>query len=309
MTHIPPRTTVSARDLAPLFLANDRLAVSRQNEALQAVRSQLSLLLLAALVSAAAHWAGWQPGAWLAAGAYALALGFGLYTGRRRARIHYHAHRAAAEMVKSLCWLYMAAGGEFRAGAAPDPDALFATRLEDGLRELRKAGWDTARCGPQPAGEGQITDAMRTVRSKSFVSRRDIYVRDRVQEQLAWYGGRSERSQRSAAVWSSVIAVLTFLAFAATLTRAAGVIGDDLTGVLSACAAAAVAWSEMRRQQPLTHAHRLIWQELRVAGIAMTELPVSEGEDGEVRWAQAVAEVERLVSPQHTDWLAQFGAA
>jgi hypothetical protein len=297
---------VGARDLAPLFLANDRLAVSRQSEAVRAVRSQLSLLLLATLISAAAQWANWGFGAWVAAGVYALALGFGLYTGRRRARVHYHAHRAAAEMVKSLCWLYMAGGGEFRVGVA-NADALFATRLEDGMRELRRAGWDASRCGPQPAGEGQITDVMRAVRSKSFVTRRDIYVRDRLQEQLAWYGGKSEQSQRSAAVWHSVIAVLTFLAFAATLVRAAGVIGSDLTGLCSAGAAAAVAWNEMRRQQPLTYAHRLVWQELGLVRIAMEELPASEGERGEAQWAQAVAAVERLVSPQHTDWLARFG--
>ncbi|MGW1025277.1 DUF4231 domain-containing protein [Streptomyces sp. NPDC002577] len=306
MTHIAPSTTVGVRDLAPLFLANDRLALSRQGEAVKAVRSQLSLLLLATFISSVARWADWGSGAWVAAAVYALALAFGLYTGRRRARVHYHAHRAAAEMVKSLCWLYMAGGGEFRVGA-PNPEALFATRLEDGMRELRRAGWDAERCGPQPAGEGQITDVMRAVRSKSFVTRRDIYLRDRVQEQLAWYGGKSERSQRSAAVWHGVIAVLTFLAFVATLIRAAGVLGDDLTGLCSAGAAAAVAWNEMRRQQPLTYAHRLVWQELGLVRIAMDELPVSEGEHGEMRWAQAVAEVERLVSPQHTDWLARFG--
>jgi hypothetical protein len=307
VSYIAPRTTVCARDLAPLFLANDHLAVRRQDEALKAVRSQLSLLLLATLISAATHWAGWPPGAWLAAGAYALALGYGLYTSRRRARVHYHAHRAAAEMVKSLCWLYMSGGGEFKAGV-PNPEALFAARLEDGMRELRNAGWDTARCGPQPTGEGQITDVMKRVRNKSFIARREIYVRDRVQEQLAWYGGKSERSRRSAATWSSVIAVLTFLALAATLVSATGVIGDDLTGLCSASAAAAVAWNEMRRQQPLTYAHRRIWQELRLAGTAMQELPVGESERGEARWAKAVAEVERLVSPQHTDWLARFGS-
>ncbi|GGO50518.1 hypothetical protein GCM10012287_30420 [Streptomyces daqingensis] len=291
-----------------MYLANDRLAVHRQSEAVKAVRSQLSLLLLATLISAVANWADWSPGAWLAAAAYALALGAGIHTSRRRARVHHHAHRAAAEMVKSLCWLYMAGGGEFRIGT-PNPDALFATRLEDGLRELRRAGWDTARCGPQSAGEGQITEAMRRVRQKSFLSRRDIYLRDRVQEQLAWYGGKSERSQRSAAVWSSVIALLTLLAFFSTVVKAAGMIGDDLTGLCSACAAAAVAWSEMRRQQPLTYAHRLIWQELDVAGTSMQELPAGEEQHGEERWAEAVAEVERLVSPQHTDWLAQFGSA
>ncbi|MBA2951853.1 SLATT domain-containing protein [Streptomyces sp. PSKA28] len=128
--------------------------------------------------------------------------GPGLYTAWRRSCVHYHAHRAAVEMVKSLCRLYMAAAGEFRVGV-PNPEALLATRLEDGMRELRRAGWDAARRGPQPAGEGRITDVMRAVRSKSFVTRRDIYVRHRVQEQLAWYGGKSERSQRSAAVWQA----------------------------------------------------------------------------------------------------------
>ncbi len=143
---------------------------------------------------------------------------------------------------------------------------------------------------------------MRAVRSKAFEVRRDIYLRDRLLEQQLWYKNRAAQAHRAAALWSSVTALLTLLALMAAVLRALGMFdGWDLTGLFSTAAAAGVAWQELRRHRPLTYAHSLVEQDLDTLRVAMTTTVTESG------WADAVTEAERLVSPQHSDWLGTFG--
>ncbi|OIJ66273.1 DUF4231 domain-containing protein [Streptomyces mangrovisoli] len=296
-----PGTTLSDTDLPPLYRVSDQRAIARQWESFRAVRTQLLLLLAATASATFAERLHSHAAAIVAACLYALTVVTGTYTSRRRARAHWQVHRAAAESLKSLAWQYMVHGGPFHS-RVPDPDGLFAERLEERLRDLRKVGWQDSRGGPAARGAGQITPAMRSVRAKSFEARRDIYLRDRMLEQFVWYHNRAAQAHGAATRWSAVTAVLTLLALAAAVLRATGAVGWDLTGLLSAAAAAGVAWQEVRRHRPLTYAHTLIEQELDTLRISMSTTVT------EALWADAVAEAERLVSPQHTDWLTRFGS-
>lgn len=294
-------TTVDDVDLPPLFRSSDRSALAHQSESFRTARAQLLVLLLATAVATLAEQIGSRVWSVLAAVLYALTVAVGLHISRRRARAHWQAHRAVAEVLRSLAWQYMVHGGPFHSRVV-DPDGVFEERLEERLRELRKVGWEDSRDGPAGMrGAGQITPAMRSVRARPFEARRDIYLRDRLLEQFVWYRDRAARAHRAAARWSAVTTLLTLLALAAAALRAAGLIGWDLTGLLSAAAAAGVAWQEVRRHRPLTYAHSLVEQDLDTLRTAMGTTVTEEG------WADAVAEAERLVSPQHSDWLGRFG--
>ncbi|WP_460072602.1 DUF4231 domain-containing protein [Streptomyces sp. YKOK-I1] len=296
-----PSTMLKDQDLPPLFRQSDQWALRHQSDSFKGVRTHLVVLLLA---TAAAMLVEQASGRLMAAGAavlYGLTILLGVRTSRRRSRAHWQAHRAVAELVKTLAWQYMVHGGPFRSGVA-DPDGLFAARLEERLRELRKCGWEDCREEAREFGKGQITKEMRAVRAKSYTARRDIYLRDRLLEQAVWYKNRASRSHRAAARWSAFTAALTLFALAAALLRTTGLFGGaDLAGLLSAAAAAGVAWQEVRRHGPLTHAHSLIEQDLEAARVAMSSTVTEAG------WADAVGEAERLMSPAHTEWLVRFG--
>ncbi|MDC0766067.1 DUF4231 domain-containing protein [Streptomyces sp. HD] len=297
-----PSVTLSDCDLPPLFRESDQRAVVHQGEAFRAVRVQLVVLLLATAAAMLAERLDSHLPAALAAGLYALTVVIGVRTSRRRARVHWVTDRAVAELLKSLAWQYMVHGGPFHSRVL-HPEDRFEEQLEERLRELRKVGWEDVRDGPHVRGAAQITPAMRAVRAKPFEVRRDIYLRDRVMEQHAWYKRRAAQAHRASTYWSAMTAALTLLALVAAVLRATGVIsGWDLTGLLSTAAAAGVAWQEMRRHRPVTYAHSLIEQELETLRIAMGTTVTEE------RWADAVAEAERLVSPQHSDWLGRFGS-
>ncbi|WP_406001730.1 DUF4231 domain-containing protein [Streptomyces sp. NBC_00829] len=290
-------------DLPDLFHHTDKIAISRQREAVGAIRHQLLLLVAGAALAA-------LPSSWtlgdtfrlpsaLSALAYAGVLLLSFRSSRRRAKSHWQLNRSAAEFIKSMCWRYAVHGAPFDSNST-DADALFTTRLEEGLRELTKVGWEDPRTGTEggPVAGELITTPMRRLRAKAFSVRKETYVRDRLIEQRNWYHRRKEISRRATLLWSASIGLLTMLALFLALLRTLSLAGSvDLAGLLSASAAACLAWSEIRRHQPLIAAHSLVEEDLAAMHTAM-ETTVSD-----VEWPSAVYETERIVSPQHTDWL------
>jgi hypothetical protein len=287
-------------DLPGLFHQADTLAISRQREAVTATRAQL-LLLVAGAAVAALPWHGRLGGSLqfigaLSALAYAGVLLLTFFASRRRAKSHWQLNRSAADFIKSMCWRYAVHGAPFDA-ASHDADALFVTRMEEGLGELRKVGWELGT--PE---EGLITPAMRELRARAFDVRRETYVRDRLIEQRNWYRRKQEASRRGTVLWSVTFTLLTLTALVFGTLRAFSVAENaGIAGVFSAAAAACVAWTEFRRHQPLISAHALVEEELKAMHTAL------ESRITEAQWATAVYETERFVSPQHTDWLARHG--
>ncbi|MCB5167102.1 DUF4231 domain-containing protein [Streptomyces bambusae] len=294
-------------DLPALFHHSDAAAISRQRESTQATRTQLFLLVAAAACCALPS----VPvgplrlfGA-LGALAYAGVLGVGVRATRRRARPQWQLNRSAAEFIKSLAWRYAVHGAPFGPDGdhGRDPETLYRIRLESGLNELKKMGWTDPRDTGTLAQGAEITPGMRQLRERVYSVRRETYVRDRLIEQRNWYRRRTEVSRRATAVWSWTIVLLTALALFFALLRAVGSgPGAAVAGLLSAAAAAGIAWNEMRRHHPLIEAHSLIEQDLAAMMVVM-QTTVTEDQ-----WPAAVYETERYVSPQHTDWLARHSS-
>ncbi|MFF0291387.1 DUF4231 domain-containing protein [Streptomyces sp. NPDC005262] len=290
-------------DLPALFHHTDAIAIARQREAVNTTRGQLALLVLGA-VPAALPWHGRLGGSFqlldaIGALAYLGVLVTTFAAARRKAKSHWQLNRSAAEFIKSMCWRYAVHGSPFDTGTQ-HPEAVFANRLEEGLQELRKVGWVDPRDEMSDAGDGLITESMRELRSRAFTVRKETYIRDRLIEQRRWYRRRQHVSRRGAVVWSSAIAALTMPALVLSLLQAFGAARSfALTGALSAAAAACLAWNEMRRHHPLISAHSLVEKDLESMQAAM-ETSLTERQ-----WPVAVFETERIVSPEHTDWLAR----
>ncbi|MFJ1600824.1 DUF4231 domain-containing protein [Streptomyces sp. NPDC088261] len=292
-------------DLPVLFHHADAIAIRRQRQAVNANRSQLVLLVLAAAL-AALPWEGKLGGSFqlvgaLSALAYAGVLLFTLRSAGHRAKSHWQLNRSAAEFIKSMSWRYAVHGAPFDSGAE-DPAGLFTTRMEAGLRELKKVGWEDPRDGDAaPAGAARlITPPMQMLRDKAFSARKETYVRDRLIEQRNWYHRRTVISRHATTLWGVTITLLTLLALLLAVLRTFSVTGSSaVLGLLSASAAACLAWNEIRRHQPLISAHSLVEDDLAAMHTAMATMVT------EAQWANAVYETERIVSPQHTDWLAR----
>ncbi|MFE2943615.1 DUF4231 domain-containing protein [Streptomyces sp. NPDC059255] len=295
-------------DLPVLFHHADGVAIRRQRQAVNATRRQLLLLVLGALLTSL-PWHGtvgdsFQIISALGALAYAGVLLVTFRSAGQRAKSHWQLNRSAAEFIKSLSWRYAVHGAPFDSGVAGATD-LFTARMEAGLAELRKVGWEDPRENPEEGadpGQGDagelITPAMRVLRDKPFSARKETYVRDRLIEQRNWYHRRTVVSRRATTLWSATIALLTLLALLLAVLRTFSFTDSGaVLGLLSASAAACLAWSEIRRHQPLISAHSLVEEDLAAMHTAMETMVTEQ------QWANAVYETERIVSPQHTDWL------
>ncbi|MCM2390269.1 DUF4231 domain-containing protein [Streptomyces albipurpureus] len=310
MTGIPGQTgsiVFRNMDLPALFHHTDAIAIARQREAIGSTRRQLLFLVLgataAALPTSVKVGDSVQLGGVLAALAYAGVLLLGYRASRHSAKSHWQLNRSAAEFIKSMCWRYSVHGAPF-ATAGSESDELFITRLDEGLRELTKVGWEDPRTGRTSTVSSElITPPMRQLRAQSFSMRKETYIRDRLIEQRNWYHRSAENSRRATRLWSFSIGLLTLVALFFSLLHTFSLVDSievaGVTGVLSTAAASCLAWSEIRRHQPLIAAHSLVKEDLAAMHTAM------ESSVTAAQWPSAVYETERIVSPQHTDWLAR----
>jgi hypothetical protein len=199
-----------------------------------------------------------------------------------------------------LAWEYAVGGGPFCLATCGDADRLLLDRLQEIVTRLK--GFSIART----AGSGdQITDGMRVTRGSSLADRRQIYLRDRIDDQRTWYSQKAEWNGSRYRVWlvGSLLAQASGLVFGFLL--AFGVIAFDGLGVLAAVAAAIAAWVQAKDHASLAQAYGIAAQEL---GFAKSRLESQASQDEEV-FAALVDDAEQAISREHTLWLARRGSA
>jgi hypothetical protein len=101
--------------------------------------------------------------------------------------------RAVAESLKSLTWRYMMRLEPFEDDATSNQK--FIEEL-DATREARSG--IKYNVGAQDGTAEQISAKMREVRQLTVEERRDLYVKERLEDQAKWYAGTSEDNRRLA---------------------------------------------------------------------------------------------------------------
>jgi|SRR5215211_4207982 len=204
--------------------------------------------------------------------------------------------RAVAESVKSLTWRYMMRLKPFRDDATCDQK--FVGELEAILKARSSLHY---RVGASSSTE-QITPRMREVRQLPVVQRRDLYVKQRLEEQANWYGDKAEdnRVLANRLFWASLAAQFVALALAVwrVVLPSAGL---SLVGAVLALAAAFTAWAQLGRHDELSKSYALARQELlSIKALANTL-------DTEQELAKIVRDGEGAISREHTMWIAKRG--
>ena len=210
---------------------------------------------------------------------FGIALALELIVFRQRPERSWYRSRASAESVKTLAWRYSVGGAPFSVDAS-DPESLFADRMQD-----------VAGSADAP------NDAMKEARASSFDARRELYRRERIEDQLQWYTRKANLNERRARLWSIVLVLVEFFAFVAAMLRAMGRIDFDLFGIVGAFGAAAAAWMQTRQHENLAAAYAVAAQELAIIASRCNEVRDAE-------WAEFVANAEDAMSREHTMWRA-----
>jgi hypothetical protein len=211
---------------------------------------------------------------------------------------HWFDGRTVAETVKSATWRYVMGVRPYN-GDGTQPE----TTLGEALREALAARPALAAYLHRlPAGSRQVvTERMHQTRLMSPQQRKGFYLTARVDDQEAWYAGKSQANARSATTWFWVSLLFEGLALAATIVVATTGIRVDLVSVLAAVSAAATAWTQLGRHDELAKSYGLAAHELIVLHSRL------ELADSEEAFRQGVEETESAISREHTMWMAKRG--
>ena len=192
-----------------------------------------------------------------------------------------------------MTWLFVARGGDL-AGPTP-PDSTFKERLRRLQRELERIDFVI------PVEGSDISDRMRELRDAPLAIRRELYMRSRVGNQIAYYRRRGEQHRRNAQRFRAATWTLQSLGLAAAVLKATSAVDIDLLGVGAASAAALTAWLQTRDHVTLARAYELTAEDLD----AVKEDAPPEGD--ETGWATFTADAEAAMSREHVMWLARRG--
>jgi hypothetical protein len=296
MTHASP-VGLHDSDLSATYLAADMTSGWGQKRTEHLIRTELVSLIVAGVAGVTT----WRVGgrydllAVVSAVAFLLALACTLIRGLTRPEGSWYAGRAAAESARTLGWRYAVGGAPFPVDEPePDIDERFLERLREIVEQLA----DTALSGPDSTAH-EITPAMRAVRRQDLATRRLVYKRDRIADQLRWYERRTRTHAASANRWTGVAVTSSALGVIAAAFRFF-LVDVDLLGVLAACASAAIAWNQLNQHRNLVTAYAVTARELSIIRDRVDHVPDRD-------WARFVSDSEEAISREHTMWLARHG--
>ena len=283
-------------DLPALYRSTNQQSIDSQKSFLLWLKIRLGGFVVAA-VGGAVGWrlGGLHLGGAVAFVAFAVALAAELVLAIQRPDRIWYEGRAAAESAKTLSWRYMVRAESFETNVA-DVDQRFVHEIDEVLHDL-----DAISAPTTSSGDLQITPTMRAVRSRSFDERRDIYLRERIQDQHDWYERKAAWNDTRAKRLTATSVLLEFLGLIGAAVKAVGWLDIDLLGILAAAASAATAWLQAKQHQTLATAYWVTSQELATVASEVTTL-TDEG-----AWPQFVAKAEAAISREHTLWRASRG--
>jgi SMODS and SLOG-associating 2TM effector domain 1/SMODS and SLOG-associating 2TM effector domain 3 len=289
-------STLDDSSLPAAYVAADEASIRWQKRAMSFLRLQL----LCGLAGAATGLASWR---WrdtdvdllaaLGVAGFFAALYFSARLADGSALRRWYGARAAAESLRTLAWRYAVRAEPFGHVDGDAAEREFIRRSRDVLEHLHAL--DVAL---RPGEGDQITAPMQSVRAANLDSRRDVYRRGRVEDQIEWYRDKAQSHSRSQRQWARATILANGLAIAAGLSRFLGLIDIDVLGLFAAAAGSATAWSQARQHGSLVAAYSLAEHELRLVSALLPRIT------SEAQWAEFVADAEEAISREHTMWLA-----
>lgn len=206
--------------------------------------------------------------------------------------------RALAESVKTTAW-------KFAMGARPfEHDSNDRQRLRQMLGDLLAANRSLgAQFEGKTSGGDQIPAEMEAIRALSRPERLDLYMRDRVENQLDWYGRKSRSNAAAGRTFALVLGTLYVAAFVIFWTR---VERPDWIYAhpdpIILLAASVLGWMQIKRFNELGASYALTANEISILKSRAPEI------EDDAALSLFIDDAEEAFSREHTQWLARRSA-
>lgn len=283
--------------LAAFCADADAVAKKTQRAFLRMHLIQLTLILTAALVGVFPLKTTDPPVDWSGVAAATL---FGatllmrvLMVQRKDADTWYSA-RQASEVSKSLCYRFAFGATGFER-TSPTVDA--ERRFLDAFTNLG-ANIVVTPSSTNADRFSVITDDMRATRALPFLELKDRYLSSRIREQQEWYSAKAAYHLQRSHRWLALMLAAEVGGLLFGILKAAMVLPEStggLIGLMSALAAAFLAWSQLRQHSILADTYQKESVALRDFGHRLSFVEEDE-------WPAFVAAAEDSIGAEHTRW-------
>jgi hypothetical protein len=282
-----------------LFQESDSLAKDAQRNHLGLLRTKVALLILVGVIAGITWDQGFVlriTGGILLTSFLVLSIALTAIAHEKRFEETWFGARALAESIKAETW-------NFTMRMKPyddllkenDAENLFLEKLREILREHHTV-FSTLQ--PHLHDGEQITSSMKQVRNEVFDDRKEIYIQNRIHDQMVWYSSKSSLNKKRASEWLIITWSFEILAvaFAVLSTLIPIAIVSPVAIVLSG-SAGVLTWLNARSYTEAAQSYGLVGQDLDILQ-EEAKRASSIGEFGKV-----VSEVENAINQEHRIWL------
>ncbi len=145
-----------------------------------------------------------------------------------------------------------------------------------------------------------ITDKMLEIRAYNLDTRKDYYIKNRIEDQKKWYAEKAEYNLGKYNFWFWCVIVSQAISLISIVFL---IVNPDFNwnfvGLLTTISASALSWLQLKQHQELKQAYTTATQELNFIATLIDQLTTDES------FSKFVLDSENAVSREHTLWLAQ----
>ena len=286
-------------DFPILYRLSDESSLSGQGKYLRFFKLEQITLILGAIVS---MFPLDNPSfgyilAMLSAFFFAASIAFAVGIKSMRFENNWYIGRAIAESIKTLTWRYVTKGEPFIDDISQEEvDRKFCNILTEILKEN---GGDLDLTPQQQSFELQITEKMRILRNDEFNKRKEMYIENRVKDQLNWYQRKAKYNKDNGMKYFWILISCQSIAMIYSLILIKSPEFFNGVPLITSIAASIIAWTQVKQFEEFAQAYGTTAQEI---SLILTQLPYITDEN---KFAVFVGDTENAFSREHTLWLAR----
>lgn len=209
----------------------------------------------------------------------------------------WYSGRAVAESVKTITWRYMMHAEPYH---DPDENITKSIFLND-LRQILEQNKQLEHIfTEETATMNAISSSMAKIRGLSLDDRKNLYLKDRIDDQRDWYCKKAKFNKRQASIWFVVMCAAQAFALILVLIRIAKPAWHYLPiNILIICAGAALTWMQTNKFQDLSTAFSLTAHEICLLREDSANIT------NQTEFSHFVNNTESAFSREHTQWQAR----
>lgn len=205
--------------------------------------------------------------------------------------------RAIAESIKSLSWQYAMACGDFCEKNVANN--LFLQKIKQ-IKEIYKINPDTKTISSGILHD--IKQSMEEVRKWGWKEKRDIYINERIDNQITWYTDKSKVNDELSEKYDRIVIFLQIVGIGICITFLyTRINGAPAMALVVTLIAAIIGWSRSKQYAELVDPYQNAARELNEIRQEIELVKV------EIDFQRLVIEAEKAISREHTMWLANRG--